>query len=95
MTQTVVQIRSNGQITLPARIRRQANISEGDLLEASVAEDGTLCLKPKITIDRDQTYFWSARWQKGEHAAEKDLRNGKTKDFESMDELLEDLDSAG
>jgi len=93
MTQTVLQIRSNGQITLPANLRRQANFAEGDLLEASIAEDGTLCLKPKIAIDRDQAYFWTARWQKWEKAAEKDLHAGKTKDFDSIDDLLSDLNS--
>lgn len=93
MTQTVLQIRSNGQITLPANLRRLANFTEGDLLEASITDDGTLCLKPKIAIDRDQAYFWSTRWQKGEKAVEKDLRTGKTKDFDSIDDLLGELNS--
>jgi hypothetical protein len=30
-----LQIRSNGQITLPAGLRRKANLKEGDLLEAA------------------------------------------------------------
>jgi len=37
-----LQIRSNGQITLPAPTRRKANIKEGDLLEGLVEEDGSL-----------------------------------------------------
>ena len=47
-----LQIRSNGQITLPAGMRRKANLKEGDLLEAVVEEDGTIWLVPKIPIDR-------------------------------------------
>jgi AbrB family looped-hinge helix DNA binding protein len=47
-----LQVRSNGQITLPAPIRREANIAEGDLLEAVVDPDGTIRLVPKQALDR-------------------------------------------
>jgi AbrB family looped-hinge helix DNA binding protein len=47
-----LQIRSNGQITLPAETRRKAKISEGDLLEAIVEEDGSIRLVPKLAVDR-------------------------------------------
>ena len=47
-----LQVRSNGQITLPAPTRRKAKISEGDLLEAFVDADGTIRLVPKLALDR-------------------------------------------
>jgi AbrB family looped-hinge helix DNA binding protein len=47
-----LQIRSNGQITLPAPTRRKAKIKEGDLLEVIVEEDGSIRLVPKVAIDR-------------------------------------------
>ena len=47
-----LQVRSNGQITLPAPIRRKAKIAEGDLLEAVVEPDGTIRLVPKLAVDR-------------------------------------------
>ena len=47
-----LQIRSNGQITLPAQTRRKAKIWEGDLLEAIVEEDGSIRLVPKLAVDR-------------------------------------------
>ncbi len=92
MTQNVLQVRSNGQITLPASVRRQANLKEGDLLEITVEPDGALRLIPKIAIDRDQAYFWTRRWQEGERQAEEDLHAGRVRDFESMDDLLRDLE---
>lgn len=90
---TVLQIRSNGQITLPTSVRRQARLKEGDLLEVLVEEDGSLRLVPKIAIDRDQAYFWTERWQKGERETEEDLRAGHYKQFTSMDEMIKDLES--
>jgi len=47
-----VKIRSNGQITLPAQTRREANISEGDWLEVLVEDDGSIRRVPKLTLDR-------------------------------------------
>jgi AbrB family looped-hinge helix DNA binding protein len=47
-----LQIRSNGQITLPAPTRRKAKLKEGDLLEVLVEEDGTIRLVPKLPVDR-------------------------------------------
>ena len=47
-----LQVRSNGQITLPAQTRRKAKIKEGDLLEAVVDTDGTIRLVPKLVVDR-------------------------------------------
>lgn len=47
-----LQVRGNGQITLPAATRRKARIQEGDLLEAVVEEDGSIRLVPKTAVDR-------------------------------------------
>jgi AbrB family looped-hinge helix DNA binding protein len=47
-----LQIRSNGQITLPAPTRRKAKVKEGDLLEVIVEEDGSIRLVPKVAVDR-------------------------------------------
>ena len=47
-----LQIRSNGQITLPAQTRRKAKLNEGDLLEVIVEEDGSIRLVPKVVVDR-------------------------------------------
>ena len=87
----VLQIRSNGQITLPASVRKQVHLKEGDLLEVVVEEDGTLRLTPQVAIDRSQAYFWTERWQQGENEADKDLNAGRFQDFESMDDLIKSL----
>ena len=87
----VLQIRSNGQITLPVSVRKQVHLEEGDLLEVVVEEDGTLRLTPQVAIDRSQAYFWTERWQQGENEADEDLNVGRFQDFESMDDLIKSL----
>ena len=94
MNPTMIQIRSNGQITLPASVRRMANLKEGDTLELTVEEDGSLHLSPKIAIDRSQAYFWTKRWQTGEQEAQADIEGGNTTRFDNVDDALGFLDSA-
>lgn len=48
-----LQVRSNGQIKLPAATRRKARLQEGDLLEAIVEDDGSIRLVPKTPVDRE------------------------------------------
>jgi len=93
MMTVLIQIRSNGQITLPAAVRRQANLKEGDTLELSIDEDGALRLLPKVAIDRSQAYFWSQRWQDGEREAQDDIENGRVSRFDNIDDALNFLDS--
>jgi len=90
---TLLQIRSNGQITLPASIRHQANLQEGDALEAIIDEDGAIRLVPQLLVERSQAYFWTERWQEGEREADEDLRAGRYKDFDDIESLLEELES--
>jgi hypothetical protein len=39
----------------------------------------------------EQAYFFTSEWQVMEHEAETDLREGRYRDFGSMDDLLADL----
>lgn len=91
MPETILQVRSNGQITLPATVRSKANLKEGDLLEVFVEADGTVRLVPQTAVERSQAYFWTRRWQNGERKADDDLIDGRYRDFPSMDDLIADL----
>mgnify|MGYP002641320942 CR=1 FL=1 len=90
---TILQIRSNGQITLPANIRRAAKLMEGDSLKLEIDENGVIRLSPVVVVDRTQAYFLTDQWQKGEGEAEADLRAGRYKDFDSIEDMLNELES--
>jgi AbrB family looped-hinge helix DNA binding protein len=49
---TLVRIKQNFQITLPADVRKHLNIAQGDYLEASI-RDNEIILTPKALIDRE------------------------------------------
>lgn len=52
LTANYLRVRSKGQITLPAEIRRRAGVQEGDLFEVIVESDGSIHLLPKTRPDR-------------------------------------------
>ena len=85
------KVTRHGQITLPASVRKQLGIEEGDLVEIEV-EDERAVLMPKKLVDKNQAYFWTKRWQEGEREADEDIKAGQVKTFDSVDELIKDLD---
>ena len=85
------KVTRHGQITLPAAVRKELDIQEGDLVEIQVVDDRAV-VTPKKLVDKSQAYFWTEEWQKGEAEAEADIKAGRVKAFDSVEELLEDLD---
>ncbi len=88
----LIKVTRGGQVTIPAVLRREAGIEVGDYLEVRLEED-RLVLLPKQVIDKSQAYFWTKAWQEGEREAEEDLRTGRVKRFETLENLIADLDA--
>lgn len=49
---TLVTVKPKFQVTIPAKLRRRIDLREGDLMEATIVEDGIL-LRPKDVVDRN------------------------------------------
>jgi antitoxin MazE len=64
------------QITIPKDIFEALNLEVGDFLEAGI-EDNTIVLVPKKLIPKDQAWFWTKEWQKGEKEADDAIREGR------------------
>ncbi len=85
------KVTRHGQITLPAAVRKELGIEEGDLVEIEV-EDERAILMPKKLVDKSQAYFWTRKWQEGEREADEDIKAGRVKTFDSVEELISDLE---
>ena len=84
------KVTRHGQVTLPASVRRELGIEEGDLVEVTVEDDRAVLL-PKKVIDKSQAYFWTKEWQEAEREASEDIKAGRVKTFETAEELFEEL----
>ena len=87
-----IHVGSKHQLTLPKEILKAARLSPGDPLEITY-EDDTIILRPQIHIPRDQAWFWTKEWQKGELEAEGDIRAGRVTKTRSLKGLFRRLDS--
>ena len=85
------KVTRNGQITLPSTVRKELGIEEGDILEIEVEEERAVLI-PKKLVDKSQAYFWTKKWQDEEREAEEDIGAGRVKTYDSVDELISDLD---
>ncbi|MDI6907931.1 MAG: hypothetical protein QMC81_10680 [Thermoanaerobacterales bacterium] len=85
-----VQVQKRGVISL-GLVKDHLRIAEGDILRVEI-EGGRIILSPMVLVPAEQAYFWSEEWQAAEKEAEYDIRNGRTRSFENVDDLLEDLD---
>jgi len=75
------------QIILPTNIIRKVNKLSREL-EVVKKEIGSA-----VKVSKDQAWFWTKSWQAKERAADKDIKQGKTKTFSSVEELIRDLHS--
>lgn len=89
----LISVRKKGQITLPLSMRRKLGIKEESIVMAKVVDD-TIILVPQETVDRDQAWFWKERWQQLEAEAEKDIGAGRTKTFDSVEDLFHEIEGA-
>ena len=89
---TLTKVTRHGQITIPAVLRKQVGIEEGDLVELQIVDDH-IVLTPKKLIDKSQAYFWTTEWQEAERQAQADIEAGRIKEFASVDELFAELDT--
>jgi AbrB family looped-hinge helix DNA binding protein len=77
---SLVRVKTNGQVTIPTRLRERAGLSVGDLLEAQLDEGGRITLTPRTLLER--------------HIEEglEDIRKGRTfGPFDTADEMIASL----
>ena len=89
--ENLIKVREKGQITLPLYMRKKLHLKQGDLVLAKIV-DNAVVLTPQETIDKDQAWFWTERWQKMEAEAETDIHKGKVKSFDSVEELFNEME---
>jgi antitoxin MazE len=87
-----VRLGSKHQVTIPHRISKALKLKKGDhMLVRLVGE--RVELVPASLIPKDQLWFWTPEWQEKEREADKDIAEGRVKEFSSVEELLKDLKS--
>jgi len=83
----ISQMRDRSQITIPVEIMKQLNLKTGDNIDISL-EDGAIVIKPVVIVPKDQAWFWSKEWQKEEKEADEDIKTGRVRSADSLEDLM-------
>jgi antitoxin PrlF len=89
------KVRAKAQLTLPEEIRRALHISEGDEVEFSVHDDGTITIRGYVSIPTDQAWFFTPEWLAGEREADQEIAAGRGTVHESAEDMFTHLEAAG
>lgn len=77
------------------QLAKKLGIREGDYVRLEIAEDGgSLRIVPVEWHPKDQEYFWSKEWQERIQKGLQDLKSGRYKAYDSIDELVGELEDA-
>ena len=87
----LVKLRARGQVTLPSFIREKLHLEEGSLVLVKVV-DNAIVLVPQEIVDKEQSWFWQEKWQNLEAEAEADIREGRVKSLNSVEELFDEIE---
>jgi len=88
----LTKVTRNGQITLPAAVRRAVGIKEGDLVAVTL-EGEAIILTPKRLVDKSQAYFYTEAWQLGEREANRDIAEGHLSEYADVEALIRTLEA--
>lgn len=80
----LLQLRNKNQLTLPKEIIDTLGLHKDDTLNV-VLEDNKIVITPVSLVETKLLSELKEAFQ--------DIRNGKTKSFESIDDLFKDLDA--
>jgi|SRR5450759_4089271 antitoxin MazE len=88
----LVKVNERGALTIPASIRKAVGINGSDVVLIAAADDGSsILIKPQVSVDRDQAWFWTPQWQSEEKKSAADHEAGRVTRM-TPKEFLEEID---
>ena len=85
----LVKLDQHGAITNPEELRE--GLDQDTLFAIVRREDGVIELRPQASVDVEQSWFWSERWQRLEREADADIAAGRVATFDDAERFLADL----
>ncbi len=84
-----------GGVSCPGFLGGCAFIGEGDEVEFSLHDDGTVTVRGFVSIPTDQAWFFTPDWLAGEKEADNEIAAGRGTVHESADAMFAHLEGLG
>ena len=92
IVEEAVRVGAKFQVTIPRKISKALKIKKGDhMLVRLIGQHVEMV--PASLIPKDQLWFWTPEWQAKEREADEDIAKGRVKGFESVGDLIKDIES--
>jgi AbrB family looped-hinge helix DNA binding protein len=86
----LVKVKTKAQITLPLKVRQALGIEEGDYLQV-VVQGNKIVLVPQALVTKLPPVSLSEEGERMLEEAFEDVREGRVKEHESVEPLIDDL----
>ncbi len=86
-------MQNRGLVAIPTETRRRYGLDQPGVQLEVIEREGELVLRPHIPIPSDQAWFWTDKWQGMEREANADIKTGRVKISEDVNEFLAELES--
>jgi antitoxin MazE len=80
----------SSQVTIPKKLVDKLGLQPGDIIEIKEL-DGVLFLTPSFVVPKNQSWFFSKKWQEEEREIDESLQSGKGIKASDKEELFKIL----
>ena len=88
----VVKVGRSRQVVIPKEIWDQLGLEAGDYFEVEVEED-RIVFVPKKLLSKEELWYWSKEGQTEINQALQEIKQGKAKEFDNVEDLIDDLNT--
>lgn len=92
ITMPVVKVGRSRQVVIPKEIWDQLDLEAGDYFEVEV-EEGRIVFIPKKLLSKEELWYWSKEGQAEINQALQEIKQGKAKEFDNVEDLIDDLNT--
>lgn len=91
MSQAIAKIARHYQVTIPRAVRKISGLKEGELVNFEV-RDSEIIMTPVYIVKKEQSYFFSKKWQKAIKKSEAEIKKSNYKVYRNSKELEKDIE---
>ncbi|MFB3042406.1 MAG: AbrB/MazE/SpoVT family DNA-binding domain-containing protein [Candidatus Poribacteria bacterium] len=88
----LLKINDNGQITIPSKLRNQIGLEKGSFVSVELLSENAIKIIPVTIIVKGEERYYTSGWMEAEREATEAYRKEGLKAYNSVDEMMDELE---